>query len=194
MPNKPLPDRRRGTWKLFPEGHTMVIIVTSHAGMKSCNLVMDDTSMAAAVMEGESMSRFVRMSLTVAVFTLVAGTAYGQSVISAKAGLVHYTEGKVFVADKAVDNKIGEFTEMKAGEVLRTTEGRAEVLLTPGVFFRVSENSSFKLVNNSLEDIRIELLQGSAIIEAGEISKYDSIVVTAGAATINLEKRGLFRI
>ncbi len=150
--------------------------------------------MAAAVMEGETMSRFVRMSLTAAAFSLVVASANAQSVISAKAGLVHYTEGKVFVADKQVENKIGDFTEMKAGEVLQTAEGRAEVLLTPGVFLRVGENSAFKLVSNKLEDIRIDLTQGSAIIEAGEVNKYDSIVLTAGAATINFEKRGLFRI
>ena len=140
------------------------------------------------------MSRFARISLTAAAFSLVVVSANAQSVISAKAGLVHYTEGQVFVADKRVENKIGEFTEMKSGDVLRTTDGRAEVLLTPGVFLRIGENSSFKLVNNKLDDIRIDLTQGSAIIEAGEVNKYDSILITAGAATINFEKRGLFRI
>ena len=135
-----------------------------------------------------------RFALAAAAISVFAATAHGQSVISAKAGLVHYTEGKVFVADKEVEQKTGEFTEMKAGDVLRTTDGRAEILLTPGVFLRVGENSSFKLVNNKLEDIRIDLLQGSVIVEAGEVTKHDSIVLTAGAATINFEKRGLFRI
>jgi hypothetical protein len=140
------------------------------------------------------MSKALGISLTAAAISLFSASLYGQSVISAKAGLVHYTEGKVFVDDKIIEPKIGDFVEMKAGDVLRTSEGRAEVLLTPGVFLRVGENSSFKLVNNKLEDIRLHLLHGSVIVEAGEVNKYDSIVVTAGAATINVEKRGLFRI
>jgi len=128
------------------------------------------------------------------VLSLLAATASAQSVISAKAGLVHYTEGKVFIGEKAVEQKVGDFPEMQAGDVLRTTEGRAEVLLTPGVFLRVAENSAFKLVGNRLEDIRIELVSGSVLIEAGEVSKNDSIVITAGASAIDITKRGLFRI
>jgi len=124
----------------------------------------------------------------------MAAAAFGQNVISAKAGLVHYTEGKVLISDKEVRTKIGDFAEMKAGDVLRTEEGRAEVLLTPGVFLRVSENSSFRLAANKLEDIRLEVLSGSVLIEAGEVTKYDSIVVTAAGASIHIAKRGLFRI
>src|SRR5688572_30812343 len=54
----------------------------------------------------------------------IAATAYGQSVISARSGVIHYSEGKVFLADKLVEPKFGEFPEMKPGTVLRSEEGR----------------------------------------------------------------------
>jgi hypothetical protein len=122
--------------------------------------------------------------------------AFGQNVISAKAGLIHLAEGKVLVNDKEVkvSSKPGDFPEMKNGEVLRTEEGRAEVLLTPGVVLRIAENSSFKLVQSKLEDIRLELMQGSVIVEAAEVNKHDSVLMTVGGAQIDFRERGLFRI
>jgi hypothetical protein len=140
------------------------------------------------------MSHKSRLLLTAAGFFTFLSAGSAQSVISVKAGLVHYAEGKVLVEDKQVEAKFGEFTEMKQGQVLRTEEGRAEVLLTPGVFLRISENSAFKLVGNKLEDIRIEVLEGSVLVEAGEIGKEDSIVLTAGDSSVNIVKRGLYRI
>jgi hypothetical protein len=125
---------------------------------------------------------------------MFTGAAWAQSVISAKAGLIHYSEGKVFVGDKEVAPKNGDFPEMKAGDVLRTGEGRAEILLTPGVFLRVSEESGFRLVTNKLEDIKLEVTKGSVLIEAGEVSKDASMVVTVAEASIDIAKRGLFRI
>jgi len=139
-------------------------------------------------------SQLSRFLLATAGGCMVTAVGYAQSVISAKAGLVHYTEGKVFIADKEVAPKNGDFPEMKAGEVLRTEEGRAEVLLTPGVVLRIAENSSFKLIGNKVEDIRLEMLAGSVLIEAGEVNKHDSIVITAGGASVDINKNGLFRI
>jgi hypothetical protein len=100
----------------------------------------------------------------------------------------------VLLADKEVNPKVGEFAEMKEGDILRTEEGRAEVLLTPGVVLRVAENTAFRLTGSRLEDIRLELQKGSVLIEAGEVNKYDSIVISLGEAKIDVQKRGVFRI
>jgi hypothetical protein len=124
----------------------------------------------------------------------IAGTAFAQNVISAKAGLINFTQGTVLVGDKQVAPSKGDFPEMKNGDVLRTEEGLAEVLLTPGVVLRVAENSSFKLIDNRMENIRIELLAGSALVEAADVTKYDSIVLTVGGAAVEFPKKGLFRI
>jgi len=71
--------------------------------------------------------------------------------------MIHYVEGKVLLEGQPVDPKFGEFPEVKNDQVLQTEEGRAEVLLTPGVFLRVSENSSFRMLSNRLSDTALEV-------------------------------------
>ncbi|HVN04061.1 MAG TPA: hypothetical protein VMT86_06555 [Bryobacteraceae bacterium] len=115
------------------------------------------------------------------------------AVISARSGLIHYVEGQVYVGDQAVETKFGTFPEVKENQTLRTEEGRAEVLLTPGVFLRVAENSSFRMITNRLIDTRLEFLKGSAIVEAEDIGKDNSVTVVAGNATVHLVKKGLYR-
>ena len=95
-------------------------------------------------------------SAGIAALFVFAGFASGQSVISARSGLVHYVEGQVTIDDKAVDVKYSQFPEVKENQVLKTEDGRAEVLLNPGVFLRVAENSSFRMVSNRLTDTRVE--------------------------------------
>lgn len=130
-----------------------------------------------------------------AVLCLTLGTlaAFGQSVVSARSGMIHLAEGRVFLGDNAVEVKFGQFPEVKENQVLRTERGRAEVILTPGVFLRLWEDSSFRMVTNRLVDTRLEILSGSAVIEAGDILKDNSIAVVLKDATVQLVKRGLYR-
>src|SRR5579864_3030907 len=109
------------------------------------------------------------MRISVAGFALsvlVAGSAFAQQyVISAHSGVVQYVEGTAYINDNQVDPKFGQFPDIKENQVLRTEEGRAEILLTPGAFLRLSENSSIRMVSNKLTDTRIEILTGSAMVE-----------------------------
>ena len=57
---------------------------------------------------------------------LMAGSSFAQQVISAKSGLINYTEGQVFLGDSLVKQKFGEYQDIKTGQHLRTEEGRAE--------------------------------------------------------------------
>jgi hypothetical protein len=132
---------------------------------------------------------------TLALSLCMTGAAWGQDVTAAKAGLIHYIEGDVTVAGKSVVMKPGDFPEMKKGEEMRTADGRAEILLGPGVFLRVSENSAFVLHSSQIENTRLELTAGSMLIEAGEFNpKLNAIVVKVGANDIEVAKRGLYRI
>src|SRR6476469_4635568 len=120
-------------------------------------------------------------------------TAFAQQAISARSGMVHYIEGEVFTGDQKVDGKFGNFPQVKEKQVLRTEEGRAEVLLTPGVFARVGENSSFQMITNSLIDTRLEFLSGSMIVESDDILKDNAVTVVAKDATVHLRKTGIYR-
>src|SRR6266536_4682363 len=103
------------------------------------------------------MGRLFRTGLlSAALLALSVSAGLAQSVISAHSGLVHYVEGQVLLDGKAVDVKYSQFPEVRVDQVLKTEEGRAEVLLTPGVFLRLAENSSFRMISNKLIDTQIE--------------------------------------
>ena len=140
------------------------------------------------------MNRIPEVVLAIGVLCAMAQLATGQTVVSARSGTIHYVEGKVLIEDKAVEMKFGQFPEVGKGQVLRTEEGRAELLLTPGVFLRIGEESAIRMISNPLSDTRVELLKGSALVECAEIMKDTSVSFQAGEAEILFRKRGLFRL
>lgn len=127
------------------------------------------------------------------VLALGSSPLFAQAVIGAKSGVVNYIEGSVYLADKPLEIQPAQFPEIKENTVLRTDEGRAEILLPPGVVMRIGEKTSFRLISNRLIDTRLELLSGSAVIEADEIGKDTHVTVVAKNATVSLEKVGLYR-
>lgn len=116
------------------------------------------------------------------------------TVISARSGLIHFVEGQVYLGDQAVESKFGTFPEVKENQQLRTEEGRAEILLTPGVFLRLGENSSFRMITNRLIDTRLEFLKGSAVVEAADVPRDNSVTVVYGDTTIHVVKKGIYRL
>src|SRR5437899_331574 len=104
--------------------------------------------------------RFVLISI------LSGSAAFAQQVISARSGLIHYVEGAVQLDGQPVEVKIASFKEMKDNSELRTVDGRAEILLSPGAFLRLGENSAVRMVSGKLTDSRLEFLSGEALIEA----------------------------
>lgn len=136
----------------------------------------------------------MRIISALAMIAAFTGTSFAQSVVSAKAGLVHYSEGDVLVAGKPVERKPAIFTSVKAGETLATAEGRAEILLGPGVFLRIGEHSQIKMVNAELTDSRVQLLQGSLILEAAESQKENKTTITYQNFTFSPEKDGVYSI
>jgi hypothetical protein len=124
---------------------------------------------------------------------LCAATTFGQQMISVRSGLIHYTEGDVTVDGKQVEAKNSEFSSLLTNQELRTTDGRAELLLTPGAFLRVAENSAIRMLSTDLSNTRVEVLQGSALVEVTELGKENAIAVVFHGATLQVEKAGLFR-
>ena len=139
------------------------------------------------------MKPLARLVLSVSVLTGCSFVASAQMAISARSGMIHYVEGRVFLNDQPIDTKFGQFPEIKEKAAMRTEDGRAEVLLTPGVFLRVGENSAIRMINNRLIDTRVEFVSGSAIVEADDILKDNSVAIVYKDYIVNLRKRGLYR-
>ncbi len=81
---------------------------------------------------------------------------------------------------------------MQPNQVLETGQGRAEVLLTPGVFLRVGDNSAVRLVSPGLADTRVEVLRGQAIVEVAELFRDNNLTVLMNGASTRLVKQGLY--
>jgi hypothetical protein len=120
--------------------------------------------------------------------------AFAQAAISAKAGMVHVADGEVFLAEKQVELQPNAFPAMNENQVLRTAEGRAEVLLAPGTFLRMGEDSAFKLLNNRISDTRLLLEKGKVLIEVVDYLDGNYMTVAAGDFVFNPQKAGLFEI
>jgi hypothetical protein len=107
-----------------------------------------------------------RFASSAVLFAAAAIAAPAQMVVSAHSGTLHYSEGNVSIDGVQVKSQPGHFDELKEQSVLKTTRGRAELLLTPGVFLRVGENSQLRMLDNRLASTRMELVSGSATLES----------------------------
>ncbi len=120
--------------------------------------------------------------------------AYGQAVISTRSGLVHFFEGAVSVDGQPLETHFGKFTAIPEGAELRTGQGRAEVLLTPGVILRVGEKSAVRMVATALADTRVEVLAGSAMVESAESAAGTSVTLTYKDWNIRQAHEGNYRV
>jgi hypothetical protein len=129
-----------------------------------------------------------------AVVTVLTLPADAQSVISTRSGIVHFFEGAVYLGDRPLESHPGRFSGVPAGAELRTGEGRAEVLLTPGVFIRIGERTAIRMVANELSNTRVELLAGSAIVDSAEPNSGTSVTLIYRNWNVRFLEHGVYRI
>jgi len=128
----------------------------------------------------------------------VAGTLFAAALLVsaqgriARPGTVNYAEGIVSVNGQSIGSKQIGNTEVAPGQVLETQDGKAEMLLTPGVFLRLSDHSAVKMVSPSLTDTRVELLRGSAMVEAAQVEKENHLDVMDHGANTVIQKHGIY--
>ena len=124
-----------------------------------------------------------------------ASAASSLYVISAKAGAVNFVSGKVAVDKK--DAKSGYLIKgdtVEVGEKVRTgSEGRAEILLNPGSFVRLAENTEFEFTTTSLDDLQVKLDGGSAIFEVIADREFN-VAVNTPKSRFYLIKSGIYRV
>ena len=127
--------------------------------------------------------------------SLLRAQVSAQSIISIHSGLIHYSEGLIFIDDRPLAPSYGRLSEISANSVLRTEQGKAELLLTPNTFLRIGENSDIRLISSNLSDTQVEFLKGSAILQSNDIPLTDnSVMLIYKGSEIRLPKQGLYRI
>jgi hypothetical protein len=118
--------------------------------------------------------------------------------ISATAGGINFVSGNVTVVRQGATRQqsLMDQDNLESGDVVTTgMGGRVEVLLNPGSYMRVAENSEFEMSDTSLDHLRIKLLRGSAIIEVvGTDDTQLSLQVDTPQTYAVIVKRGIYRI
>ena len=78
-------------------------------------------------------------------------------------GTLNYYEGHAAIGHQVLAPQSIGSTILQPGESLTTTQGKAEVLLMPGVFFRVGDSSSAIMVTSGLA---IDLRRAAKLAQA----------------------------
>lgn len=129
-----------------------------------------------------------RVSLTM----LAAGALLMAEGRIARPGTINYAEGQVILNGRTVGSSQIGSAEVAPGQVLETASGKAEMLLTPGVFLRLSDQSAVRMISPSLTNTQVELLRGEAMVEADQVQKENRISVVDHGSTAVLEKHGIY--
>ena len=110
----------------------------------------------------------------------------------ARPGTVNYVEGSASLSGQLItDHSVGS-AELDPGQVLSTQQGKAEILLTPGVFLRLDDDSAVKMVSPDLAYTSVDLEQGRAMVEVDQIYPQNDIQVVEGGVPTQLLKTGLY--
>lgn len=106
--------------------------------------------------------------------------------------MINYIEGQVSVNGQPLAQSQNGYAPLEPNQVLSTTDGKAEVLLSPGVFLRVGNNSAVRMVSPQLDQPQVELTRGEAMLEVDWMPKDERIGVLENGAQSWVMKKGLY--
>ena len=150
--------------------------------------------------KGLNVERLILFSVLVILSLTVDSIAQNREkfVISAKAGGINAVTGEASVHAKGESEwqQLMVTDDLNAGDRVRTaSDGRVEILLNPGSYLRVGGDSEMELSNNSLDNLEVRLIRGTAIVEAtGGDGVELNINITTPHAKLAIVRHGLYRL
>lgn len=123
-------------------------------------------------------------------------TAFDDLQIFAHAGHVNHVSGTVQVrpGPNGPAKALAGGDQLLPGIQVETGDNsQVEVLLNPGTFLRVAENSEFLILSAKLADLRILLRRGSFLIETGN-EPNPSLRIQTPLGMAFVESKGIFRV
>jgi len=113
--------------------------------------------------------------------------------VPAHPGMLNYVEGRASIGGQAITSSSVGSAEVSEGQRIETGQGKAEILLTPGVFLRLGDNSSVRMDSAGLTNTRVAVLSGRVMVEADNLQKENDIQIVQNGAISRLEKDGIYR-
>ncbi len=111
---------------------------------------------------------------------------------TAMPGTLNYVEGQASMGDQTLDSKAVGTADLQNGQILETGNGKAEILLTPGVYLRLGDNSSVKMISDGLTNTALALDHGEAMLEVDQLYKQNDIHISQPGADTTVVKTGLY--
>jgi hypothetical protein len=140
-------------------------------------------------------SRLKALALFLPLFSLLVlctSVASAQNANPARPGTLNYIEGPTTIDGQSLTPQAIGSTELDPGQVLATGQGKAEMLLTPGIFFRLDDNSAAKMVSPDLTNTVVDLEKGRATVEVDQIFPQNDIHIVENGIPTQLLKTGLY--
>lgn len=107
-------------------------------------------------------------------------------------GTINYVEGQATVNGQVLTSQSAGATILAPGQTVSTVDGKVELLLTPGVFLRLGDNSAVTMVSPDLTKTEVQVDRGRAQIEVDLLYKQNDLLVDQGPAQTKLLKNGLY--
>jgi hypothetical protein len=107
-------------------------------------------------------------------------------------GTINYVEGQVMLDGQPLGPGANGYAVAQPNQTIETQAGFAEVLLTPGAFLRVGHNSVVTMQSLGLANLQMQVVRGSAMVEAADLVKGTVLQVNMNGGTTQIEKRGLY--
>lgn len=111
---------------------------------------------------------------------------------TAMPGTLNYVEGQASIGDQTLDSHAVGNIDLQNGQILETRNGKAEILLVPGVYLRLGSNSSVKMISNSLTNTEMAVRRGQAMVEVDELYHENYLRISQSGADTRLMKTGLY--
>lgn len=127
-----------------------------------------------------------------AVALAAATTGFASTTRTAVPGTLNYVEGQVTLNGRRMEAKSVGSAVLAPKQILDTHDGKAEVLLTPGVFVRLGDNSQLQMLSPDLTNTRVRLTNGSAMLEVDELFKQNNLAISEGDTTTRIDQEGLY--
>ena len=136
---------------------------------------------------------FVKLSVLLGLIGATCVILSAQTRRTATPGTVNYIEGQVSIDGRVVARNQNGYSQLEPNQTLSTQNGKAEILLSPGVFLRVGNNSAIRMISPELVVPQVEVVRGEAIVEVDWVPKDAQVEVLEHGAQASIRKAGLYR-
>ena len=123
---------------------------------------------------------------------IATGQETAQNVEPARPGAVNYVEGVAYLDGSPLQQKDVGTAAMEAGQEIRTSEGKVEILLNPGIYLRMDSNSAVKMISPSLTPTIVELEHGHASVEVDQLLKENVVQILDNGVRTQVVKTGYY--